>query len=114
MSEAFFNPTLLNKVSVDSIFKYLASDPASELDSTVVGSVRNFLFGPPGAGGFNLASLNIQRGRDHGLADYNDTRAAIGMPRVKRFADITRNTDLFRAIGKRPSWQDTGSDQPHR
>ncbi len=94
LSDAFFNPTVFDEVSIDSIFKYLASDPSSELDSKVVGSVRNFLFGPPGAGGFDLASLNIQRGRDHGLADYNDTRAAVGLPRVRSFADITRNTEL--------------------
>lgn len=94
LSDAFFNPTVFDEVSIESIIKYLASDPASELDSKVVGSVRNFLFGPPGAGGFDLASLNIQRGRDHGLADYNDTRAALGLPRVRSFADITRNKEL--------------------
>jgi peroxidase len=94
LSEAFFNPTVFDSVSIDSIMKYLASDPSSELDSKVVGSVRNFLFGPPGAGGLDLASLNIQRGRDHGLADYNDTRAAVGLPRVRSFAEITRNTEM--------------------
>ncbi len=60
LSDAFFNPTVFDEVSIESILKYLASDPSSELDSKVVGSVRNFLFGPPGAGGFDLASLNIQ------------------------------------------------------
>lgn len=94
LKDAFFNPTLLKDHSIESIFKYLASDPASELDTMMVGSVRNFLFGPPGAGGFDLAALNIQRGRDHGLADYNDTRAAIGLNKVRSFAEITRNTDL--------------------
>ena len=94
LSDAFFNPTVFDNVPIESIIKYLASDPSSELDSKVVGSVRNFLFGPPGAGGFDLASLNIQRGRDHGLADYNDTRAALGLPRAHSFADITRNKDL--------------------
>ncbi len=69
LSEAFFNPTILEEESIDSIFKYLASDPSSELDLLVVGSLRNFLFGPPGAGGLDLASLNIERGRDHGLSD---------------------------------------------
>ncbi|MSW86353.1 MAG: peroxidase, partial [Actinobacteria bacterium] len=29
------------------------------------------------------------RGRDHGLADYNTTRAAYGLPRVRTFSDIT-------------------------
>ena len=94
LSQAFFNPKVLDGKPIDSIFKYLASDPSSELDLKIVGSVRNFLFGAPGSGGFDLASLNIQRGRDHGLADYNDTRASIGMPRVRTFADITKNRDV--------------------
>ena len=94
LKEAFFNPTALEGKSIDSIFKYLSSDPSSEFDSKVVGSVRNFLFGQPGQGGFDLASLNIQRGLDHGIADYNDVRAAIGLPRVRSFADITSNKEL--------------------
>jgi hypothetical protein len=94
LSEAFFNPKALDGVTIESMFKYLASDPASEFDLKVVGSVRNLLFGAPGQGGFDLASLNIQRGRDHGLADYNDTRAAIDLPRARSFADITRNRDV--------------------
>jgi peroxidase len=94
LSEAFFNPTILDEVSIDSIFKYLASDPSSELDPLVVDSLRNFLFGPPGAGGLDLASLNIARGRDHGLDDYNATRVAIGLPRVDSFAEITSDVDV--------------------
>ncbi len=89
LSQAFFNPGQLTAVGIDPILKYLASDPASELDNQVVNSVRNFLFGPPGAGGLDLASLNIQRGRDHGLGDYNSVRAAFGLRRVTRFADIS-------------------------
>ncbi|MGD9648088.1 MAG: peroxidase family protein [Pirellulales bacterium] len=94
LSEAFFNPALVSQEGIDSILKYLASDPSSELDTKVVDSVRNFLFGPPGAGGLDLASLNIQRGRDHGLADYNSTRVAYGLPRVKSFAEITSDVQL--------------------
>lgn len=92
LSEAFFNPPLVSKNGIDSILKYLTSDPSSELDSTIVDSVRNFLFGPPGAGGLDLASLNIQRGRDHGLADYNTMREAYSLPRVTSFAQITSDT----------------------
>ncbi|HEY1381052.1 MAG TPA: peroxidase family protein, partial [Gemmataceae bacterium] len=91
LSQAFFNPTLFTANGADPILKYLSSDPSSEVDSTVVESVRNFLFGPPGSGGLDLASLNIRRGRDHGLADYNSIRAAYGLPEVTSFAQITSN-----------------------
>ncbi len=94
LSEAFFNPELLAQTGISSILKYLASDPASEIDGTIVNSVRNFLFGPPGAGGFDLASLNIQRGRDHGLEDYNTMRAAYGLKKVTSFSQITSNVDV--------------------
>ena len=49
---------------------------SQEVDTLVVDDLRNFLFGPPGAGGLDLAALNIQRGRDAGLPDYNELRTA--------------------------------------
>lgn len=94
LSQAFFNPELVKSTGIDSILKYLTADPSSEVDTKVVDSIRNFLFGPPGAGGLDLASLNIQRGRDHGLADYNTTRAAVKLPRVTSFAQITSDKEL--------------------
>jgi peroxidase len=94
LSEAFFNPGVVVGAGIDPILKYLATDPAREVDTVVVGSVRNFLFGGPGSGGFDLASLNIQRGRDHGLADYNSLRAAYGLPRVTDFVGITSDPEL--------------------
>ena len=91
LAEAFFNPGALKATGPDPVLKYLATDNAQEVDAQLVAGLRNFLFGPPGAGGFDLASLNIQRGRDHGLADYNSARAAYGLPRVTSFAQITSN-----------------------
>ncbi|KLU03080.1 Peroxinectin [Rhodopirellula islandica] len=94
LSQAFSNPEAVSENGIDSIIKYLAADPSSELDIQVVDSVRNFLFGPPGSGGFDLVSLNIQRGRDHGLSDYNTTRVAYGLDPVESFADITSDPDV--------------------
>jgi hypothetical protein len=94
LKDAFFNPTLFRQAPIDGIYKYAASTLAEETDPQLVDSLRNFLFGQPGQGGLDLAALNIQRGRDHGLADYNTVRAAYGLPRVKSFADITSDTAL--------------------
>lgn len=98
LSDAFFNPTLFGQTGVDGILKYAASTHAEQLDTQLVESLRNFLFGQPGEGGLDLASLNIQRGRDHGLADYNATRAAYGLRPVTRFSQITLNPDLQAAL----------------
>ena len=92
LKDAFFDPRPVSQVGIDPLLKYLASDRAQEIDTKVVDDVRNFLFGQPGQGGFDLASLNIQRGRDHGLADYNTVRAAYGLPKVTSFAQITTDT----------------------
>lgn len=89
LANAFFNPAVVGATGIDPILKYLASSNSEEIDPKVVDSLRNFLFGQPGQGGFDLAALNIQRGRDHGLEDYNSTRVALGLPKVKTFADIT-------------------------
>jgi hypothetical protein len=98
LREAFFNTAILNETGIDPVLKYLASDLANEVDTKVIDDLRNFLFGPPGSGGLDLASLNIQRGRDHGLGSYNATRAAFGLPRVRSFAQITSNRELQQAL----------------
>ncbi|MGH6645220.1 MAG: peroxidase family protein, partial [Bradyrhizobium sp.] len=98
LAEAFFNPSLIHETGIDPILKYSASSNAEEIDTKIVDGLRNFLFGPPGAGGLDLASLNIQRGRDHGLSDYNSTRAAIGLPKVTSFAQITDDVDVQNAL----------------
>lgn len=94
LREAFFNPTLILADGIEPYLMGLCNQQCQELDAKIVDDVRNFLFGPPGAGGFDLASLNIQRGRDHGLPDYNTLRVAAGLPAVRSFSDITADVDL--------------------
>jgi len=98
LKDAFFDPRSVSEVGIDPLLKYLASDRAQEIDTKVVDDVRNFLFGAPGQGGFDLASLNIQRGRDHGLADYNTVRVAYGLPKVTSFAQISPDTAVQAAL----------------
>jgi hypothetical protein len=89
LRNAFFNPAVTEAVGIEPILRGLSMQIAQRVDAQVVDDVRNFLFGPPGSGGFDLASLNIQRGRDHGLASYNEARSAYGLAPATSFADIT-------------------------
>lgn len=98
LQSAFFDPKLVRDYGIEPILRGLCEQAAQEIDTKVVDGVRNFLFGPPGAGGFDLASLNIQRGRDHGLPSYNDARRDLGMRPARGFGDITRDRTTQRAL----------------
>ena len=88
LAQAFFSPQEVIDIGIEPYLRGLTAQPAQEVDTRLVDAVRNFLFGPPGSGGFDLAALNIQRGRDHGLPGYNEVRANFGLPRLDDFADF--------------------------
>ena len=100
LRESFFQaPNLLTERNdIDPILRGLASQRHQALDTKLVDGLRNNLFGPPGSGGLDLAALNIQRGRDHGLGTYNETRAAMGLEPAKSFSDITSDKTLAAAL----------------
>lgn len=90
LRDAFFRPDrLTNEGGIEPILRGLAAQACSRIDTELVDDVRNFLFGPPGSGGFDLASLNIQRGRDHGLPSYNEARFAVGLDPRQSFAEVS-------------------------
>jgi hypothetical protein len=87
LRDAFFNPDNVEEAGIEPILRGIAGHTAQAVDPMVVDDVRNFLFGPPGSGGLDLASLNIQRGRDHEIPAYNDLREALGLHRIESFDD---------------------------
>ena len=104
LADVFFTPALVTEHGISVFLRGLAGQVAQQVDAKVVNQIRNLLFGAPGGPGRDLASLNIQRGRDHGVPSYNHVRAAYGLPPVTTFADITSDPDvqeeLRRAYGE--------------
>lgn len=89
LKDAFFNPGLIIlSGGVDPFLKGMGTQVQQNLDTKVIDDVRNFLFGAPGAGGLDLAAINITRGRERGLPDYNTVRENFGLPRVRSFSEI--------------------------
>jgi hypothetical protein len=80
-AQAFFNPNQItnNPALIDQALRGAMVQTAEEIDLKVSNSVRNVMFGPPGAGGTDLVAVDIQRGRDHGLPDYNEMRVSYGL-----------------------------------
>jgi len=111
LQESFFTPDRVTEAGIEPILRGLAGQTQQEIDHMIVDDVRNFLFGPPGAGGLDLAALNIQRGREHGLPSYNEMRVALGNDAVTSFAEISsdpvvqqRLADAYGSVDKVDLW----------
>jgi dual oxidase len=74
--------------SIEEIIMGLSSQISEKEDAVLCSDVRNNLFGPMEFSRRDLAALNIMRGRDNGLADYNMVRKCHGLPRLNDFAEI--------------------------
>ncbi|MEM1231250.1 MAG: peroxidase family protein [Pseudomonadota bacterium] len=100
VAQAFFTAPMLlrSRDDLDPLLRGLASQRHQQLDPGVISTLRNFLFGQPGDGGLDLVSLNIQRGRDHGVPGYNAMREALGLGSVSTFSQITDDTQLAAAL----------------
>jgi peroxidase len=99
LRDAFFNPSLLlEEGALDATMRGFAEGEAESLNITMIDELRNFLFGEPGMGGLDLAALNIQRGRDHGLPDYNTARMEYGLDPLTSFDEITSDKKLAKAL----------------
>jgi peroxidase len=90
--DVFWNPQLIRDYTVDIFLKGSSSHDQYQVDTKINSVLRNFLFNSPNDPvrfGIDLGSLNIQRGRDHGLPDYNTARRFYTGIGARSFSDIT-------------------------
>ena len=98
LATAFFNPSFVEDRGISVILRGFASQLAQEVDSKVISEVRNMLLRGPNGPVFDLAVLNIQRGRDHGVGDFSTVRTAYGLAPVESFADISSDPSVQQAL----------------
>lgn len=98
LRDAFFRPAFYDDHDIAEVLRGFATQQAQNVDALVIDDVRNFLMRGPGGPVFDLAALNIQRGRDHGLSDFNSVREAYGLDPVTSFADISSDAGVQQAL----------------
>ncbi|CAG2211669.1 PXDN [Mytilus edulis] len=88
--------------SVKGITRWLAAKPAQKIDNFLIDGLRNKLFFISQPPGFDLFSLNIQRGRDQGVPAYNDWREFCNLKRFASFYEFgefaSRLSRLYRSV----------------
>lgn len=95
LTTAFFNPGYVVTNGIDGIVQGALGQNMKNISTEVVDELRNTLFGPPaGTVLLDLVSLNIQRGRDLGIPDYNTLRQAYGLAPKATWADVTSDITL--------------------
>jgi peroxidase len=97
LRDAFFSSHFIcnGKMTIGEILKQFSEGRAEKIDAKLIDDLRNFLFGRPGQGGLDLASLNLQRGRDHGLALINDLLEAYHLAPIHNWEQLTDDTELI-------------------
>ena len=99
LRDAFFHPEILTEQGgIAPFFRGMAIKQHQFVDPLIMDDLRNFLFGPPGYGGLDLLSINIQRARERGVSDYNTSRQDFGLPAITDFNEITSDSDIYNSL----------------
>ena len=92
LRQAFFAPwRLVEEGGVDPLMRGLFSTPAKlkTPDQLLNSHLTDDLFTAAHFVALDLAAMNIQRGRDHGLPSYNDYRVWCNLTRAQSFDDLS-------------------------
>lgn len=90
LSEYFFNPRVIENDDVfDGLLRGLATQTSQKMDMSLIPDITSKLYTTDKNNlGLDAISLDIQRGRDHGLPGYNYYRKHCGLPVAKTFNDF--------------------------
>ncbi|XP_059471181.1 uncharacterized protein LOC132194111 [Neocloeon triangulifer] len=91
LRDTFFNPDILYEPGmVDELLRGLATTPMENLDNHITEEVTNHLFEDKRIpfSGMDLAAINVQRAREHGITGYNDYRELCNLTRASSFEDL--------------------------
>ncbi|KAM6912777.1 thyroid peroxidase [Xenentodon cancila] len=92
LHKSFFSPwRIVKEGGIEPTLRGMigTAAPAVRADTLLVEEVTEMLVVLDTPQHMDLASLNLQRGRDHGLPGYNNWREFCGLPRIETLDDLT-------------------------
>ncbi|XP_072445622.1 eosinophil peroxidase-like isoform X1 [Chiloscyllium punctatum] len=104
LHNSFFSSwRIVDQGGIDPVLRGLLANPAKrqEQDRMIVDELRQHLFELTSRLPLDLASLNLQRSRDHGLPGYNAWRRFCGLSEPRNLAELTavlRNGNLAKNL----------------
>lgn len=106
--DVFFKPSYVQQNGVNDILEGAVYKKMQNINRFMNETLRSFLFGEPTDSKLlDLSSLNIQRGRDHGIPGYNTLRVSYGLDSISSFDDLPMDSDV---IGKMSELYDSPDD----
>jgi len=90
LRQIFNNPaSLYREGNYDACIHSMINEPSQSLDNHFTEELTNHLFQDTNSSfGMDLVTINIQRGRDHGIPGYNFFRQACGLTRLSSFQQL--------------------------
>jgi hypothetical protein len=88
LSDYYNKPSIIED-HFDNLGRGLVTQQSQLTDANFDTEIMDYLFKHARSYGDDLPAVDIQRGRDHGVARYNDFREACGLPRAKKWEDYT-------------------------
>jgi len=90
----------IRESDIDEFLMGMASQVAEREDHIVTPDLHGHVFGTLDFSRRDLMAVNIQRGRDHGLPDYNTARKYFNLPEITSWDQINNNIDNLTSLAE--------------
>ena len=101
LSDGFWSPSeMIRTGGIGPVLQGAAWATQAANDIYTVHDMRNSMFGEPGFGGMDMCAIDMQRGRDHGLPDYNSIRESLGFNRISDWSEISDDLEVIERMNR--------------
>ncbi|HJL59537.1 MAG TPA: peroxidase family protein [Candidatus Thalassarchaeaceae archaeon] len=94
LNQGYWSSDYLLEAGVEPLMRGAAYEIQRENDLHLAPSLRNLMSGAMWGGWMDDCAMDIQRGRDRGLTDYNSIRESLGLGLYDNWSNLTSDVEL--------------------